>query len=114
MNRDPDPTLQRDLFATSAAALRRKTRGHRQTTLSLFLAALLGTLTFLMVRPGTPPDLIASTAPITPSIAAPEPELAPAYDTLTTDQELLAALADQGPMLIIHSDGRKQLILTRP
>jgi hypothetical protein len=33
------------------------------------------------------------------------------YETLTTDEELLA---DQGPMLIIHSDGRKQLLLTRP
>jgi hypothetical protein len=30
------------------------------------------------------------------------------------DEELLAALVDHGPMLIIHPDGRKQLLLTRP
>jgi hypothetical protein len=114
-DRKPHLSLQRDLFANSAAQLRRRIRRRQHRLAALGSLSVLAVIAALTLQPEPRPDL-SSTIP-TPALPAPPAHPAkPAalYETPTTDEELLAALADQGPMLIIHSDGRKQLLLTRP
>ena len=120
-DRKPHLSLQRDLFADSAAQLRRRIRRRQHRLAALGSLTVLAVIAALTLQPEPRPDL-SSNIP-TPAHPAPPPLPAPPahpakpaalYETLTTDEELLAALADQGPMLIIHSDGRKQLLLTRP
>lgn len=114
--------LQRDLFAHRASCLRRRLQRRRAV---LMMGTPLVLLALLVLRPGTEAPSGPATAPQSPnsspviSSSTPEREdLRPTrsvqVDTLDTDEELMAALADQGPMLITHPDGRKQLILTRP
>jgi len=38
----------------------------------------------------------------------------PAVHLIASDDELLDALADQGPMLVTATDGQRYLVLTRP
>jgi len=38
----------------------------------------------------------------------------PAVHRIASDDELLDALADQGPMLVTATDGQRYLVLTRP
>jgi hypothetical protein len=112
MNPEPAPALQRDLFAAAAARLRQRLR-RRRITRSLISFALLASLAALALRPTQPVEILTP-APAPPAIPPLAPQPAPPYEKLTTDDALVAALADQGPMLITHADGRKQLILTRP
>lgn len=113
--------LQRDLFAQRAARLRRRLSRRRSL---LVLGTPLLALSFLYFSPSPDPapstytlavdqpnsDPVTQKAPVE-NQPAPEPE---GVETLSSDQELMAAVADQGPLLITHPDGRKQLILTRP
>jgi hypothetical protein len=118
MNRELNPELQRDLFASSAARLRRRLRLRRQAAFSLATFLLLLSVAFLAMRAERPPQVVSPARPPAPAssatTSAPIRERALEIQRLTTDEELLAALAEQGPMLITHPDGRKQLILTRP
>lgn len=114
----PDQDLQRDLFASSAARLRRRLRHRRQAAVTLASLAALASLATILL-PEAPPAEFVSSAPPARSPEAPtrQPKrdvASPDFSRLATDDELLAALAEQGPMLITHPDGRKQLILTRP
>ena len=102
MTRDQNPDLQRDLFADSAGRLRRKLRRRRRRGYSA-LATFWTAPTSEVAQPSPPAD-----SPVPASAPGPD------YETLRDDAHLMAELADQGPMLITHADGRKQLILTRP
>jgi hypothetical protein len=102
----PHLSLHRDLFADSAAQLRRRIRRRQHRLAALGSLSALAVIAALTLQPDPRPDL--SSAIPTPALPAKPAAL---YETLTTDEE---RLADQGPMLIIHSDGRRQLLLTRP
>ena len=98
--------LTRDLLL-DAVRERRKTR--RQATLAFTaLTALALTCALLSKQPQEPSPPLASVS----EEKASSPELL--YTPINSEEELLALLADQSPILATLPDGTRELILTNP
>lgn len=94
-------------------AARRRRTGRRLGNGVAMVAAVAAAAFLVLHQPPTDdPATVTTTPPQTPA-AAPA-KAAPACHRISSDDELLEALADQGPMLVTASDGQRYLVITRP
>lgn len=107
--------LQQELLLDTLRDAARKRRKKRQALASALVLIPLCLFTKVALTPNNPAPAITSKkpAPQVTEIKETPPEELP-YTTINSDEELLALLADQGPILVSHPDGSQTLILTTP
>ena len=107
--------LQHDLDcdALIATAKQRKRRQIANVTLPVLVIAITLSLWPSRNQPGEShsPSLVTHTHEIAPT---PEPSKVGQLEIIQSDEELLALLADYGPVLVKDKDGKQSLFITSP
>ena len=107
--------LQHDLDCDALIATA-KQRRRRQIASVTLPVLIIGVSLFLWPSGHQPtqsfsPSLITHTREIAPT---PEPSKVGELEIIQSDEELLALLADYGPVLVENEDGKQSLFITSP
>ena len=111
--------LQHDLNCDALISAARQRRRRQIATLSAVPAVLIGLSLWLWLPSSTPPEIANVSLPSqAPSSQQTPPTLDPApvsqLEIIQSDDELLALLADYGPILVEDRSGKQSLYLTSP